>query len=92
MSWTPSERETVINLDDEHPLVRIWTAQRPVITRLDKDPRFTCVRRGDHSAEFTIPVDQWNPATGAKRKSAPMTPERRAEVAARFAAARGARR
>lgn len=33
-SLTPAERETILNLDDESGVVRIWTAQRTVLTAL----------------------------------------------------------
>ena len=33
-SLTPAERETILNLDDETGVVRIWTAQRTVLNRL----------------------------------------------------------
>jgi hypothetical protein len=65
------ERETTVNASDGDAEVRIWTAQRSVITRLRKHRAFTEVKSGTFEgsvwAEFRIPADQWNPATGAKR-------------------------
>ena len=67
-----TERETVITVNDEDKLVHIWTAQRPVINRMQKHPSFTLLKAGTYEgspwAEFTIPADQWNPVTGVKRK------------------------
>lgn len=69
-SLTPPERETIVNADDENGEVRIWTAQRKVITRLRRHRGFTEVDSGFHGtsewAAFTIPADQWSPAGGAK--------------------------
>ena len=90
---TASERETVINSDDDSGVVRIWTAQRRFITRLRKNPTFTEIGTGFHGttewAEFTIPADQWNPASGAKRRVT-MTDEQRRAAADRLRAARSA--
>jgi hypothetical protein len=86
------ERETTINASDGDDLVRIWTAQRTVITRLRRHKSFTEVKSGVDTdgfqwAEFTIPADRWNPATGAKR-TLNLTEEQRAERAARLLRAR----
>ena len=70
---TAAERETTVTVSDDSDAVTIWTAQRKHITRLRKNPAFTEVRAGYHGstewAEFTIPADQWSPASGAKRRS-----------------------
>ena len=62
-NFTAPERETIINLDDDSELARIWTAQRPVITKLRKHPGFTEVDSGFHGtspwAEFTAPADRF---------------------------------
>jgi len=82
-----TERETVITVSDEDKLVHIWTAQRPVINRMQKHPSFTLLKAGTYEgspwAEFTIPADQWNPVTGAKRRSN-LTDEQRAAAAERM--------
>lgn len=88
MALNAYERETTINASDGDDVVRIWTAQRTVITRLRRDKRFTETGSGkdfDGSAwaEFTISADQWNPATGAKR-SLNLTEEQRAVRAERM--------
>jgi hypothetical protein len=90
---TAPERETTVTVCDDSDHVLIWTAIRKHITRLRKSPAFTEVRTGYYGstewAEFTIPADQWNPATGAKRRSS-LTPEQRAAAADRLRAARSA--
>lgn len=90
---TGPERETIANTDDDAEVVRIWTAQRRHITRLRNHRAFTEVESGYHGttewAAFTIPADQWNPATGAKRQSS-MSGEQRAAAADRLRAAREA--
>lgn len=90
-SWAAPERETVINMNDSNDLVRIWTAQLPVIRRLSADPRFQKIGEGEHWAEFTIPAARWNPVTGAKRKGVPLSPERRAAALAALAKGRTGR-
>lgn len=88
---TAAERETTVTVTDADDQVRIWTAQRRHITRLRKNPAFAEVRSGLYGttewAEFTIPADQWNPASGAKRRSS-LTPEQRQAAADRLRAAR----
>ncbi len=90
---TAAERETTVTVTDESPNVLIWSAQRKYITRLRKHPSFTETRSGYHEgtewAQFSIPADQWNPASGAKRKRAPLTEEQRLAVAERLRKARG---
>jgi hypothetical protein len=84
---TAPERETVITLNDEDATVHIWTAQRTVITALRKREAFTEVGSGTHGsspwAAFTIPVDQWSPATGVKR-SRNLSDEQREALAERM--------
>lgn len=62
-NFTAPERETLIQLDDDSELARIWTAQRPVITKLRKHPGFTEVASGSYGsspwAEFTAPADRF---------------------------------
>lgn len=81
------ERETTINASDGDPVVRIWTAQRTVLTQCRRDDAFTEVRHGFHGstewAEFTIPADRWNPRTGRKRQ---LSEEQRAQLVANLKA------
>lgn len=92
MSLTAQERETVITATDGDSEVRIWTAQRRYITRLRKHAKAKEIATGFHDgtewAEFTVPADQWNPATGIKRDRN-LTDEQRAELAERLARSRG---
>lgn len=91
---TAPERETTINASDDDGVVRIWTAQRRYITRLRKNPAFTETRSGRFGstewAEFTIPAENWNPASGAKRRVS-LTDEQRQAAADRLRAARAER-
>lgn len=88
---TAAERETTVNTADDDDLVRIWTAQRKHITRLRRNASFTEVASGHHGstewAEFTIPADSWNPASGAKRRVS-MSDAQRKAAADRLRAAR----
>lgn len=85
------ERETTVTMSDADEHVRIWSAQRRVISRLRKNPKATEVRSGHIGtsawAEFTIPAADYNPATGIKR-NVNMSDERRAALAERLAATR----
>lgn len=88
------ERETTVTVTDSSDVVRIWSAQRRYITRMRKNPAFTEVAAGHYGttewAEFTIPTDSWNPASGAKRRVS-MTDEQRQAAADRLRAARAGR-
>lgn len=92
-SLSAAERETTVTITDADDVVRIWTAQRRYLGRLRRHPSYTEVKSGTHGgtewAEFTIPASEWNPATGAKRKSN-MTDEQKAALAERLRAVRGA--
>jgi hypothetical protein len=48
MHLTPPERETVVTMNDEDDHMVIWTAQRPMITRLKANPDATLVDEGFH--------------------------------------------
>jgi hypothetical protein len=67
----PEERETVVNTSDGDDEVRIWTAQRPYITRLRRNPKFVETKSGRWDgtewAEFVIARAQWSPDSGAKQ-------------------------
>ena len=91
-SRTAAERETTVSVTDADTHVHIWTARRKDITRLRKHSGATEMRSGFDGttewAEFTIPADRWNPATGIRRQGRKLTPEQRAAAAARLAKAR----
>lgn len=90
----PFERETVVNASDGDDIVRIWSAQRTVITRLRKHPKVTEIRSGvtenTEWAQFTLPSDQWNPVGGIKHTRT-VTPEQKQASVERLKAAREAR-
>lgn len=92
MAMVATERETVVNCSDGDDTVRIWTAQRRFITRLQRHPKATLVASGEHDgsawAEFEIPASEWNPVSGIKRASN-LTDEQRRAAAERLAKARG---
>ncbi len=94
MSLTPPERETVVNASDGDPLVRIWTAQGTVITKLRKDPAFTELKTGRHDgtewAEFTIPAEKFNLAKCVTR-TRNLTEAQRAELSERMRATQAKR-
>jgi hypothetical protein len=60
MSLTAPERETIIRLNDEDELANVWTAQRPWITKLKKNPAATLLDEGSFEgsvwAEFEVPA------------------------------------
>ena len=59
-SLTAPERETVINWSDDEKIAHIWTAQRPVITKLKANPSATLINEGFYGqtawAEFRLPA------------------------------------
>lgn len=71
MTLNAYERETVVNMSDGDDVVRIWTAQRTVMTALDKRPDFRCVERGDFDgqpyAAYEIDADRFS--LGRARKT-----------------------
>lgn len=81
------ERETTVTMSDGDPLVRIWSCQRPTITRLRKKPgAFKEIASGYDGtrewAEFTIPAERFNLARGAKGRRT-LTEEQREQLAER---------
>jgi hypothetical protein len=59
VSFTAPERETVIVLNDADELATVYSAQRPVINRLKKNPAARLVNEGRYGrsrwAEFELP-------------------------------------
>lgn len=88
---TAPERETVITTSDDDDTLDIWTAQRPVITKLRRNPAATLVSEGSHGsaawARFTLPADLLTFRSGKRSKS----DEQRAAAAERMRAARESR-
>lgn len=91
MTWTAEERETTIGMDDASGVVRIWTAQRSVITQLSRRPDFRLIDQGEHQgqpwARFEIDKADWTPWSGVRRKVV-LTEAQRAERAQRLNARR----
>lgn len=71
MSLTAPERETIITTSDADDELRIWTAQRPVITKLKKNVAAVLVAEGVHEgsvwAEFRLPADLLTFRSGKRR-------------------------
>jgi hypothetical protein len=90
MSLTAPERETIIRLNDEDELANIWTAQRPWITKLKKNPAAVLIDEGvfDGSAwaEFEVPASMIS--VRSKTVKLQLTDEQRRQRAARLQAAR----
>jgi hypothetical protein len=61
VSLTAAERETIITMNDEDDTALISTAQRPVITKLKKNPAATLIEEGKFDgsvwARFEMPAD-----------------------------------
>jgi hypothetical protein len=90
VSLTAAERETIITMNDEDDHAEIWTAQRPIITKLKKNAAATLIDEGKHDgsawAQFRLPAGLLSfRSTRQKRE---LTDEQRAEIATRLAAAR----
>lgn len=51
MNLLPSERETVITMDDGSDYVEVYTSQRTVMTKLDKHPETWEVIRQDERSK-----------------------------------------
>lgn len=73
MSLTAPERETVITTSDADDTVRIWTAQRPLITKLKKNPAATLLAEGVHEgsvwADFRMPAGLLSFRSGKRQVS-----------------------
>jgi hypothetical protein len=93
-SLSAPERETIVTMNDEDDYADIWTAQRPVITRLKKNPSATLTEEGKHGttvwARFTLPADLIT--FRSTRRTRELSEEERAEFAARMKAARSGAR
>ena len=79
MSLTAQERETVINMNDEESIAYITTYQRPLITKLRKNPAAKLIKElgfdKSMGAVFEIPAAFITFRT-SKRAAAPGTGER----------------
>jgi hypothetical protein len=86
VSLTAAERETIITFNDEDYHAEIWTAQRPIITKLKKNPAATLIAEGKYDgsawAQFRLPAALLSFRT--KRVVLEMTDEEREERASRL--------
>jgi len=86
VSLTAPERETIIRLNDDEELANVWTAQRPVITKLKKNTAATLIEEGTHDgsawAEFEIPKALISFRSARVKRE--LTPEQRAELGERL--------
>jgi hypothetical protein len=61
MSLTPAERERIITFNDDDDMAHVWTAQRPWITRLRRNPAAVLLDEGRHDgsagAAFEVPKE-----------------------------------
>jgi hypothetical protein len=61
MSLSAPERETIITLNDDDATAEVWTAQRPWITKLKKNPSAVLLEEGKHGgsvwARFEVPKE-----------------------------------
>jgi hypothetical protein len=90
MSFTAAERETVITFSDEGDTAAVWTAQRPIITKLKKNAAATLIEEGKFEgtawARFEIPAGLISfRSTRVKRE---LTDEQRAALGKRLQLAR----
>lgn len=81
-----AERETTAVKGKTESVVRVWTNIPSDARKHDKDTRVTCVKRNsdDVGGFYEVPADQWSVTSGLKRRSKPMSEERRQEMAARL--------
>ena len=92
MSLTAPERETVITFSDADDTATIHTHQRPVITKLEKNPAAKKIEDisfdGTAGAVFELPADLIS--FRSKRTEQNLTDAQRAERAARLHSAKAA--
>jgi hypothetical protein len=69
MSLSAPERETIITLNDEDGFADVWTAQRPWITKLKKNPAATLVEEGKHDGSLWARFHVAKGLVGVRSKS-----------------------
>jgi hypothetical protein len=86
LSLTAPERETIIVFNDEDDTATIWTAQRPWITKLRKNPAAKLIEEGNHDgsvwAEFELPKELVSFRSARVKRE--LTAEQRAELGERL--------
>lgn len=89
-SLTAPERETIIGTSDADDTWSIWTAQRPIITKLKRNPAAILKDEGHYGstawALFELPANLIS--FRSPRKGKPMSDEQRAAAGARLQKAR----
>lgn len=95
---TKEEQETTVTHIASDNVVRVYTAVPKHIRRLERDSRATRLEvwtndsdLGIEAATYEIPKSDFDPLGGFKRRSTPMSPERRQAAAERLARARSTR-
>lgn len=90
------EQETVVvnNLGDD--VVHIWSNVARDITKLERHPGVNIIESGRHGRtrwiKATVPMGQWSPTSGIKRKrTSTMTDEQKVAAAERLKKAREAK-
>lgn len=73
MSISRDEQETTISYNVADEKVQIYSCVPKHVRKMLKDDRYTLVEQGEFEGtlwgKFTIPTNEWNPVTGAKRRS-----------------------
>jgi len=87
VSLTALERETVVTFNDAEDHAEVYTAQRPILTKLKKNPAATLIEEGKHEgsawAKFEIPKALIS--FRSKRVKRELSEEQRRGIADRFA-------
>jgi len=90
MSLTAPERETVITLSDAEYVAHVYTAQRPLITKLKKNPAATLIEEGTFEgsayARFELPSGLISFRSGRSKRE--LSDEQRTEIGKRLQLAR----
>ena len=78
------EQETTITHIRSNKTILIYTANAVHLRKLRKESRATEVNGGEDWAEFTVSASDFDPLTGFKRRTKPLTEQQRAERADRM--------
>ena len=93
MSLTAFERETVVNFNDGENIAEVYTAQRPVITKLKKNPAAKLIEEGTFEgsvwARFELPKALVSFRSGRVKRQ--LTQEQRRDASERMKRARSLR-
>lgn len=93
MSLTAAERETIITMNDEDDFAELWSAQRPIITKLKKNASATLLEEGSYGssvwARFRLPAELISFRSMKVKRE--LTDEQRAQLRERAKAMRDGR-